>query len=54
MVNSIHVSLIFLKRPIDINRYFDITDDSREITKEEYQEREKHFVNQEHEKFVIA
>lgn len=39
---------------IDINRYFDITDDSREITKEEYQEREKHFVNQEHEKFVIA
>lgn len=36
---------------IKINRYFDDTDDSREITKEEYQEREKHFVNQGHEKF---
>ena len=39
---------------IDINRYFDNTDGSREITKEEYQEREKRFVNQDHEKFVIA
>lgn len=39
---------------VEINRYFDDTDDSREITKEEYQEREKHFVNQNHEKFVIA
>ena len=39
---------------VEINRYFDDTDDSREITKEEYQEREKRFVNQDHEKFVIA
>ena len=39
---------------VEINRYFDDTDGTREITKEEYQEREKHFVNQEHEKFVIA
>lgn len=38
---------------IDINRYFDDTDDPREITKEEYQEREKRFVNQDHEKFKI-
>ena len=36
-----------------INRYFDYTDDSKEITKEEYQEREKRFVNQGHEKFKI-
>ena len=39
---------------VDINRYFDGTGDTREITKEEYQEREKRFVNQDHEKFVIA
>lgn len=39
---------------VEINRYFDDTDDSREITKEEYREREKRFVNQDHEKFVIA
>lgn len=39
---------------VDINRYFDDTGDTREITKEEYQEREKRFVNQDHEKFVIA
>lgn len=39
---------------ININRYFDNTDGSREITKEEYREREKRFVNQDHEKFVIA
>lgn len=39
---------------VEINRYFDDTGDTREITKEEYQEREKHFVNQNHEKFVIA
>ena len=30
---------------VEINRYFDDTDDSREITKEEYQEREKRIVN---------
>lgn len=30
---------------VDINRYFDDTGDTREITKEEYQEREKRFVN---------
>ena len=29
---------------VDINRYFDDTGDIREITKEEYQEREKHFI----------
>lgn len=39
---------------VEINRYFDETGETREITKEEYQEREKHFVNQGHEKFVIA
>lgn len=39
---------------VEINRYFDDTDGTREITKEEYQEREKGFVNQDHEKFVIA
>ena len=45
---------------VEINRYFDdtadtdVTDGTREITKEEYQEREKRFVNQDHEKFVIA
>ena len=32
---------------------FDYTDDSREIAKEEYREREKRFVNQDHEKFKI-
>lgn len=39
---------------IDISRYFDATDKPREITKEEYQEREKRFVNKGHEKFIIA
>jgi len=39
---------------VDINRYFDETGETREITKEEYQEREKRFVNQDHEKYVIA
>ena len=39
---------------VEINRYFDDTGDTREITKEEYQEREKRFVNRDHEKFVIA
>lgn len=39
---------------VEINRYFDDTDGSREITKEEYKEREKRFVNQGHEKFVIT
>lgn len=39
---------------VEINRYFDETGETKEITKEEYQEREKHFVNQDHEKFVIA
>lgn len=38
---------------VEIDRYFDDTDDSREITKEEYLEREKRFVNQDHEKFKI-
>ena len=38
---------------VDINRYFDNIGDTREITKEEYQEREKRFVNQGHEKFTI-
>lgn len=38
---------------VEINRYFDDTDDSREITKEEYKEREKRFVNQDHENFKI-
>ena len=35
---------------VEINRYFD---DSKEITKEEYLEREKRFVNSGHEKFKI-
>lgn len=39
---------------VDINRYFDETGETREITKEEYQEREKQFVNRDHENFVIA
>lgn len=39
---------------VEINRYFDDTGETREITKEEYQEREKRFVNKDHEKFVIA
>lgn len=39
---------------VEINRYFDDTCETREITKEEYQEREKRFVNKDHEKFVIA
>lgn len=39
---------------VEINRYFDETGKTREITKEEYQEREKRFVNQGHEKFTIA
>ena len=38
---------------VEINRYFDDADDSREITKEDYQERERRFVNQGHEKFKI-
>lgn len=38
---------------VEINRYFDETGKTREITKEEYQEREKCFVNQGHEKFTI-
>ena len=38
---------------VEINRYFDQTGETREITKEEYQEREKRFVNKDHEKFVI-
>lgn len=39
---------------VDINRYFYESGMTREITKEEYKEREKRFVNQGHEKFVIA
>lgn len=39
---------------VEINRYFDETGDTREITKEEYQEREKLFVNHGHEKFTIV
>lgn len=39
---------------VEINRYFDQTGETREITKEEYLEREKRFVNQGHEKFIIA
>lgn len=39
---------------VEINRYFDQTGETREITKEEYQEREKRFMNQGHEKFTIA
>ena len=39
---------------VEINRYFDDTCKTREITKEEYQEREKRFVNRDHEKFVIT
>lgn len=39
---------------VEINRYFDETGEAREITKEEYQEREKHFVNKGHEKFTIV
>lgn len=39
---------------VEINRYFDETDKTREITKEEYQEREKRFVNKGHEKFTIV
>lgn len=38
---------------VEINRYFDQTGETREITKEEYQEREKCFVNQGHEEFTI-
>lgn len=39
---------------VEINRYFDETGKTREITKGEYQEREKRFVNKGHEKFTIA
>lgn len=39
---------------VEINRYFDESGEIREITKEEYKEREKHFVNDGHEKFIIA
>lgn len=39
---------------VEINRYFDDTDSTREITKEEYLEKEKRFVNQGHEKFKIV
>lgn len=39
---------------VDINRYFDETGETREITKEEYQERERRFVNDGHEKFMIT
>ncbi len=52
------IAVLYVIKPdgerVDINRYFDDTDGTREITKEEYQEREKRFVNQNHEKFVIA
>lgn len=40
---------------VEINRYFDESaGEVREITKAEYKEREKRFVNQGHEKFVIT
>ena len=39
---------------IDVNRYFDESGFTREITKEEYQAREKRFVNDGHEKFMIT
>lgn len=38
---------------VNINRYFDMAGKTREITKEEYQERKKRFVNKGHEKFII-
>lgn len=38
---------------VNINRYFDVTRETREITKEEYQEREKRFINNGHENFMI-
>lgn len=38
---------------VEINRYFDETSETKEITKEEYLEREKRFVNSGHEKFKI-
>lgn len=51
------VAVFYVIKPngerVDINRYFDVTGDIREITKEEYQEREKRFINNGHENFMI-
>lgn len=51
------IAVLYVIKPngehVDINRYFDTTDKPREITKEEYQEREKRFVNDGHENFMI-
>lgn len=52
------IAVLYVMKPngerVDISRYFDATDKPREITKEEYREREKRFVNKSHEKFIIA
>lgn len=50
----------FITNPIQVQAVqwtgyiFDETGEAREITKEEYQEREKRFVNKGHEKFTIT
>ena len=52
------IAVLYVTKPngerVDISRYFDVTDKPREITKEEYREREKRFVNKSHEKFIIV
>ncbi len=52
------IAVLYVIKPngerVEINRYFDETGETREITKEEYKEKEKRFVNRDHEKFVIT